>query len=254
MSLPDVLVAMPARNEQATVREALAGVGAALADARRHGVVGRTHVEVAAHRCHDRTFDEARSALAGMSSAQVLRDETSSTVGEVRHAAVLRGLDRLDRPPDSTWVLSTDADTVVGADWVRRILAEASVADAVAVVGLADIDRWQGAAHTEPAYASLLASKMRAPVGLWQHDHVYGANLAVRADAYLDCGGFPTVGHGEDQLLVDDLVRRGHRVARTRNVRVRTSGRLAGRADRGLAAHLHRLHLAGQVLPYTGTV
>ncbi len=81
-----------------------------------------------------------------------------------------------------------------------------------------------------------------------------GANLAVRADAYLDCGGFPIVGHGEDQLLVDDLARRGHRVARTRNVRVRTSGRLAGRADRGLAAHLHRLHLAGQVLPYTGTV
>ncbi len=254
MTRPGVLVAVPARDEQATVRETLAGVAEALADARRHGLVGRTHIEVAAHRCQDRTFDLARSAITGTPSARVMRDETSSTVGEVRHAAVLRGLDRLDRPPDSTWVLSTDADTVVGRDWVRRILAEAALCGAVAVVGLADLDRWQGAAHAEPAYESLLASKMHAPVGLRQHDHVYGANLAVRADAYLDCGGFPTVGHGEDQLLVDDLVRRGHRVARTRNVRVRTSGRLAGRADRGLAAHLHRPHLAGQVLPYTGTV
>ncbi len=253
MSLPDVLVAMPARNEQATVRAALRSVGAALADARRHGLIGRTHVEVAAHRCHDHTFDEARAALAGMSSAQVLRDETSSTVGEVRHAAVLRGLDRLDGPPDSTWVLSTDADTVVGSDWVRRILAEASVGEAVAVVGLAELDRWHGVAEAEPAYETLLASKMRSPVGLRQHDHVYGANLAIRADAYLACKGFPTSGHGEDQHLVDELVRRGHRVARTLNVRVRTSGRLAGRADHGLADHLRRLDLAGRLLPETGT-
>jgi hypothetical protein len=76
---------------------------------------------------------------------------------------------------------------------------------------------------------------------LHRHDHVYGANLAVRADAYLDVGGFPQAVHGEDQALVDALAARGHRLLRTRDISVVTSGRLHGRARDGLAAHLLRL-------------
>ncbi|MEO5709728.1 MAG: hypothetical protein ABIQ59_07890 [Nocardioidaceae bacterium] len=73
------------------------------------------------------------------------------------------------------------------------------------------------------------------------HGHVHGANLAVRADAYLDVGGFPGAVHGEDQALVDALVARGHRLLRTREISVVTSGRLVGRAQDGLADHLRRL-------------
>lgn len=248
-----MLVAVPARDEEATVAATLRSVLAALEESREQGLVGATHVEVAAHRCADTTFEVALDALTGASSAQVVRDQSSGTVGEVRHAAVRRGLARLAAPTEATWVLSTDADTVVDRDWVRQVLLEAAAADAVAVVGLADLDAWQGAAPAEAAYQEVLAAKLRSPVGPHQHDHVYGANLAVRADAYLDCGGFPTRGHGEDQALVDLLAARGHRVARTRNVRVRTSGRLAGRAEAGLAAHLRRLSLAAEAVPATDT-
>lgn len=248
-----MLVAVPARDEEATVAATLRSVLAALDEARGHGLVGDTHVELAAHRCRDTTFEVGLAALEGAVSAQVVRDETSGTVGEVRHAAVRRGLARLGDRPEATWVLSTDADTVVDRDWVRQVLLEAAAGEAVAVVGLADLDGWQGAPPAEAAYQEVLAAKLRSPVGPHQHDHVYGANLAVRADAYLGCGGFPTQVHGEDQALVDRLAARGHRVVRTRNVRVRTSGRLAGRAEAGLAAHLRRLSLAAEAVPASDT-
>ncbi len=249
MTRPDVLVAVPARDEEDTVGATVGSVLESLADARRMGMAARTHLEVAAHRCADGTARRAHDAVPPHTSVRVVPDEVSTTVGEVRHAAVLRGLEVLDGPLASTWVLSTDADTVVGRSWVRLILAEAQAARAVAVVGLADLDRWRGDAGSAAAYDSVLAAGMRELVGPHQHDHVYGANLAVRADAYLECGGFGTAVHGEDQALVDRLVARGRRVARTRSVRVRTSGRLVGRADLGLAAHLNRLQSRADAPP-----
>ena len=82
------------------------------------------------------------------------------------------------------------------------------------------------------------AGGLRSSDPVHQHDHVYGANLAVRADAYLAVGGFPAVPHGEDQALVDRLQLSGYRLLRTAQVTVRTSGRLAARAPGGLADRL----------------
>jgi hypothetical protein len=64
---------------------------------------------------------------------------------------------------------------------------------------------------------------------------VYGANLGVRADAYLAVGGFPPVGAGEDAALWRALAAAGLPTASPTSVRVRTSGRLHGRARGGLA-------------------
>ena len=145
-----------------------------------------------------------------------------------------------------TWVLSTDADTRVAPGWVGDILVEAARARAVGVVGLAPLDAWQGGPAGAASYERLLAAKMREdPVH--QHDHVYGANLAVRADAYLDVGGFSHVRHGEDQALVDALAARGHALLRTRTIAVTTSGRLRGRASGGLADRLARIDRHPQV-------
>jgi len=156
----------------------------------------------------------------------------------VRDGGVRRALARLGRPGDHTWVLSTDADTRVGAGWVVDVLASARRVDAVAVVGLAPLDRWRGTPEGAAAYARLLAGGLRSSDPVHQHDHVYGANLAVRADAYLAVGGFPAVPHGEDQALVDRLQLSGYRLLRTAQVTVRTSGRLAARAPGGLADRL----------------
>jgi hypothetical protein len=114
------------------------------------------------------------------------------------------------------------------------------------VVGLAPLDAWQGGPAGAASYERLLAAKMREdPVH--QHDHVYGANLAVRADAYLDVGGFSHVRHGEDQALVDALAARGHALLRTRTIAVTTSGRLRGRASGGLADRLARIDRHPQI-------
>jgi hypothetical protein len=241
-----VVVAVPARDEADGIAATLRSVCASLDEARRRGLVRSTLVEVAAHRCVDLTASRAVEVLRGRRGCRVTRDDDSVTVGEVRDLAVRRALARLARPgpPASghgalrrTWVLSTDADTCVAPGWVRDILAEAARTGAVGVVGLAPLDVWQGGAAGAASYERLLAAKMREdPVH--QHDHVYGANLAVRADAYLDVGGFSHVRHGEDQALVDALAARGHALLRTRAITVTTSGRLRGRAAGGLAERL----------------
>lgn len=235
-----VVVVVPARDEEATIGSTLRSVCASLDEARRSGLVDGCAVEVVAHRCVDGTESRARAALRGRPGGRVTRDEESRSVGEVRDRAARRGLDLLASSPAETWVLSTDADSQVSTSWVGDILTEASRTGVLGVVGLAPLDAWQGGRLGAAAYERLIASKMRDDA-THQHDHVYGANLAVRADAYLDVGGFSHVANGEDQALVDSLAERGHPLLRTRSIQVTTSGRMAGRAAGGLAEHLSLL-------------
>jgi len=234
--MTDVVVTVPARDEAATVGRAVVDLRRALHAARALGRVRHATVEVVAHRCHDATATVAADALGP--DGRVTLDDASWSVGQVRDLGVRRGLDRLGSPPTDTWVLSTDADTRVGVRWVVDVLAHARRSHAVGVVGLAPLDRWRGSPAGRAAYDRLLASGLRAGDTLHQHDHVYGANLAVRADAYLAVGGFPAVLHGEDQALVDRLAQAGHRLLRTCEITVRTSGRLVARAPGGLADRL----------------
>ncbi len=194
-----------------------------------------------AHRCTDDTARRARTGLRLVRGAAVVVDDTSSTIGAVRDRGARDGLAHLRSALTSTWVFSTDADTRVPRDWVVRVLSAAAQHEAAAVVGLAALDRFRGTPGALASYNALLAAKMRSDDALHQHDHVYGANLAVRADAYLRAGGFPRIPHGEDQALVDRLVDIGVRVLRTRDIAVSTSGRLDGRAEDGLADLLRRL-------------
>jgi LmbE family N-acetylglucosaminyl deacetylase len=68
-----------------------------------------------------------------------------------------------------------------------------------------------------------------------EHRHVYGANLGVRADAYLAVGGFPADGAGEDHGLWERLRAAGYPLVSPASPRVTTSARLHGRAEGGLA-------------------
>ena len=232
--MTDVVVAIPARDEQHTVARTVRDVRRALEVARGLAYVRHVTIEVVAHRCSDATALVAERALGR--DGEVALDETSWCVGQVRDRGVRRALARLGGPHDDTWVLSTDADTRVGAGWVVDVLSSARRADAQAGGGQAPLDRWRGTPHG--AAARLLAGGLRPGDPGHQHDHVYGANLAVRADAYLAVGGFPAVPHGEDRALVDRLQLSGYRLLRTAQVTVRTSGRLAARAAGGLADRL----------------
>lgn len=245
-----VVVVVPARDEEASIGDTLRGVCASVDEGRHGGLVDEAVIEVVAHRCRDATESRARSVIRGRTDGRVVRDEESQTVGQVRDRAARRGLRAFgDTPLDRIWLLCTDADTHVGVDWVTRILREARRTAVVGVVGVAPLDSWRGTDAGSAAYERLLASKMRDGDALHQHDHVYGANLAVRADAYLDVGGFSHVAHGEDQALLDALLAGGHRVLRTRSISVTTSGRMHGRAVGGLAEHLALLEATSRLKP-----
>jgi Glycosyl transferase family group 2 len=159
-------------------------------------------------------------------------------VGSLRHRGVLGVLRSLrPHPPGRTWVLNTDADSRVPTDWALSHLRYAGKgAHVVAgVVRLADLH------HLHPQavrrYEALLESRQRQLT----HGHVYGANLGIRGDAYLEVGGFGPRSTGEDADIVRRLGLSGFQVTHAFDVWVSTSARLNGRATGGLADLLGEL-------------
>lgn len=234
---PDAFViAVPANDEAELVGDCLDSIAAA---------IGRTREPVAvvlvAHRCHDDTEDIARqsfSKLRGMAEGMVLRLD-SGTVATARSAGAMAGLYLLSAygiPFRRTWVLSTDADSRVPVDWLERYRPHLS-SGAAAVTGRVRVSGWEdGPAEVTPDASAAYERLLRET-----HGHVYGANLAVRADAYLDVGGWPDQVPGEDHALMDALRSRNWPVTAAPEVVVGTSGRLNARAPGGLGALLGRL-------------
>jgi len=223
----DVVVAVPARDEQSRLGACLESIRVAARAALASGAAGRVQVVVGANRCTDATvavaesFLERRPVLRGL----VLRDDVSATVGEVRRTAVQTAVRSLPRDPGTTWVFSTDADSTVPRAWITDTLRQARETGAVAVAGLVDLDSWHAGAHARLAYARIISAGVRAG----GHDHVYGANLAVRLDAYVAVGGFEAVPVGEDRALVERLRAAGWVVLASVEPVVRTSARMPGR-------------------------
>lgn len=256
--LVDVVVVVPARDESARIIPCLRSVRISVQHALAAGAVGRVAVAVVGHNCTDDTLGRAERVLSGLPHVLV-PDSMSTTVGQVRALGVRAALDvlptRASRPSGShgiatardVWILSTDADSVVPVSWVTDVLALAK-AGHQAVVGMARLHRPSGARSAETAHDRLAREAYRriilAGIHGRSHDHVYGANLAVRADAYAAVGGFPSVPVGEDRALIELLVRSACPVVRPRDVVVTTSGRRAGRAVGGLATLLDALHRA----------
>ena len=71
------------------------------------------------------------------------------------------------------------------------------------------------------------------------HPHVHGANLGIRASAYLAAGGFTPLRTAEDHALVAAAARAGCSVLRASDIPVRTSARRQARAPIGFG-HLLR--------------
>jgi len=255
----DVLVAVPARDEEQRVVACLESVAAALRQARARGTVDRAVVAVAVHRSTDRTPEVVAATLAAWSDLETFChvDADSTTVGAVRSRLVAEACEALDMAPTPhRWLFSTDADSVVPGAWVTGLLAHAQAAAAHCVAGMVDLEGWRAHPAALAAYEGIVAAGMGAGVpdrheggagsiggngAGTAHRHVYGANLAVRLDAYAACGGFPSVPHGEDHGLVGRLRAGGHRVASVREPAVLTSARMPGRARHGLGDLLERL-------------
>ena len=210
-------VVVPAHDEQELLPACLAAVG--VAAERVHGPVV---VVVAADACTDRTAELARTW-----GAEVV-ELRARCVGAARRAGTARAL-----ALGATWIASTDADTVVHPDWLRAQLGTG----ADVVCGTVEVADWS------PHPSSVRAAFRAAYRPVEGHRHVHGANLGIRAAAYVDAGGWPALRCHEDVTLVDALVARGHRVAWSTAPRVVTSARRSARAAGGFADHL--LGLAG---------
>lgn len=227
-----IVVVVPAHDEEAHLGACLAAIANAITHPDLDGV--GVHVVVALDACRD-----ASAAVAAAASPDaVLVRLAARSPGRARRAGAAAGLARTRAAPASTWVATTDADSEVPPGWLAAQLRLANLGwDGVA--GTVEVGDWDGHhIRVRRTYTRLLASRLR-PGG--EHTHVYGANLGVRASAYLAAGGFPRVALAEEVELWARLAATGHRLLQTSEVVVTTSGRRDPRAVGGLGDLLLRL-------------
>lgn len=231
-------IVVPARNEQDRILACLRSLRLAL---QRLPAGTAAAVTVVLDRCTDRTPDRVATMIADWPHAEAVHTRGSLPgVGALRALGLRRALVRLRaHPAERIWLLSTDADTTVPPDWVCAHLRLAA-AGAHGVAGLVEL---ANKAHLAPEvlqrYRALFTSGLHGR----HHEHVYGANLGFRADAYLAVGGFPLEGPAEDHGLWQRMTAAGYRLEHPTTPPVQTSARLHGRAEGGLADLLRSLHL-----------
>ncbi|MFI5615604.1 glycosyltransferase [Amycolatopsis sp. NPDC051903] len=221
-----VAVVVPARDEAALLPGCLAALDLSLS--RLPAGIGRV-VVVVADRCADKT-----AAIARRSGAHVVPNTEFTTIGAVRDLGCRTALAALPaHEPSKILLLNTDGDTEVAGAWAERHLARAR-RGWHASAGPAQLSEpFPGTRDAAARYRGIVAR---------DKPNVYGANLAVRADAYRAIGGFGPIATGEDHALWQRLGEAGFRRCHEPAARVFTSPRRQGRAPGGLAALLWELN------------
>ncbi|MFJ4171404.1 glycosyltransferase [Paenarthrobacter sp. NPDC089714] len=227
-----VAVVVPAHNEEQRLGHALGSLLRAAQSLEQHFPAVTTSISVVLDSCTDRSARIAASFAATHPILATLEVKLRST-GASRATGVAFALEVAAEDPKGVWLANTDADSTVPADWlVRQVELANSGADAIL-----------GSVEPDPADsdAAVLLRWLELHPFKESHPHIYGANLGVRASAYLQSGGFPAVRAHEDRMLVERLRRHGFRVQATDSIRVTTSGRTHARAPQGFAAYLRSL-------------
>jgi len=232
-------VVVPARNEEALIGACLRALLAARAALRAREPAVRCRLIVALDSCTDATADVV-AAFAPDVEALSLQ---VGNVGRSRSAAVDLALCGFDRPREH-WICSTDADSAVPETWLLDHLAAAREG---ALLALGSVRP----RHTDLAPGAYDDWLARHATGA---RHVFGANLGVRADAYLLAGGFPSLRVGEDVALAEAVEALDPAFCSALGVHpdapvtvslphsvVLTSGRLDGRTPGGFAGYLRTL-------------
>jgi len=231
----NVGVVVPARNEESSIGQCIANVAKSCDASNR---CGATWIVVVADRCDDRTAQFARQHLGARGEVLECALGSAGAARRLGAAAVLRHYRGL--AASGIWLANTDADTFVPPDWIDTHLAYAD-ANAEAVAGIVQLapDGLREDVHE-------LFSRTYQLAANGTHEHVHGANFGVRADAYLDAGGWSDIPVSEDHCLWNRLMRRGWRLLSPAASVVHTSARLQGRAIGGFADTLQRQLLAGE--------
>ena len=221
-----IAVLIPARNEEILLPRCLRSVAAAR---RMLPPEVTSDVVLVSDRSDDRTADVAREML-GVDG--LVLSTQAGVVGVARAMAADAALRHYTGPREKCWLANTDADCEVPEDWLLQHLAVAE-RGYMAVAGIVDVDSFEG-------HASVVESMFRLTYLIHEdgtHPHVHGANLGVRADAYLRAGGWMHLDTAEDHDLWNRLPKTKERLSDAR-LQVITSGRRLGRAPLGFAGAL----------------
>jgi cellulose synthase/poly-beta-1,6-N-acetylglucosamine synthase-like glycosyltransferase len=230
-----VAVIVPARDEAALIERCLAAVHRTLVHV--SGMQLAAWIVVVADRCRDRTAAIARRALGRWRThAGTVLEIDVGSVGHARAAGVAAVLAGWGRDLQSMWLANTDADTTVSSTWMAQQLVAAESGFA-AVAGVVDVKSFPGqAALVRARFHETYEIPAQGP-----HLHVHGCNIGVRADAYVDVGGWPALSLSEDHALWKALRARGWPCLSDPWLRVTTSGRRDARAAGGFADTLAAL-------------
>jgi hypothetical protein len=230
--IQNIAIVIPAGNEEVLIGSCLH----AIAEARRHAHchVGRA-LRIRTIVVLDRCVDATASAVGGWAGVESIVSE-AGCVGVARAQGVEHALAGVRADAgclSQIWIANSDADSRVPVDWITRMLGEA---DRGAQLVLGTVAPGDG----------LSAIRRR----LWRerhqlgdgHLHVHGANLGIRADAYMALGGWPALASGEDVVLAGRArATADMRIVSTGAIPVLTSARLSGRAPHGFATYLQDL-------------
>jgi glycosyltransferase involved in cell wall biosynthesis len=226
-------VIVPAQNEEATIKLCIESI---ITAAGHGGRADTLWIVVVADACSDATARIARRALGTFGRVLECNVRSAGTARRLGVEAVLEHFRGVDAR--SIWLANTDADTSVPGDWIDVQLAFADDG----VTGVAGIVQLN-ADGCRKAHEIYRRTYHLQPDGT--HTHVHGANIAVRADAYLDVGGWRDRAVSEDHCLWGRLRSRGWRVSSPVRSVVSTSARLVGRARGGFADTLEaQIHAA----------
>ncbi len=230
-------VVIPAHEEEVHIAACVASVSRALDHPDLAG--SATALVIVLDDCTDGTGERALGALGRFRPTVI--EHSARNVGLSRQAGLATlmaagsGLQ-----PDRVWLATTDADTLVGEDWLATQLAWAATG-AEAVAGTVVVDGWD----EQPSRVRRLYGSHMAALGQGMgHPHVHGANLGLTGAAYKAVGGMPPLAAAEDHALWAGLHRAGRRALAVGNLPVITSGRREGRAPLGFSGLLRRLDTA----------
>ena len=131
------------------------------------------------------------------------------------------------------WFATTDADSVVPAEWLVEQLRSAERHDVF--VGTVVVEDWS------PRPVSLRDAFAERHHPGPAHRHVHATNLGVRASVYRAVEGFPDVAAHEDLALVTACEAAGASVDWSAAAPVVTSARRSHRTPTGFSDYLTRL-------------
>ncbi|VXB30617.1 glycosyltransferase [Pseudoclavibacter sp. 8L] len=234
----DLRIVVPARDEAETLAECLDALTVAMDSMRCAGAGVRVQLVLVLDSCRDASARIAARAAERDPRIHVI-EGLHGSVGKARRTAVSVALSLISEgdptagDPTSTWISSTDADSAVPPGW---LLSQLEFADAGTdlLLGTVNVEPQTDAPHIEARWRRDYSS-------IEGHPHIHGANLGVRASAYLAAGGFPPLREHEDTGLAAAVTACGFAVHSTASSPVLTSARRRGRTPGGFAGYLEDL-------------